>query len=145
MALKSHHLFDTTDSALPQIRRWIRGSIGVLAKERDGYQFIQAIDELCANIVEHSQLKSRPTGTISIQLQVKPKAIEAKLLYAGDEFDLTKFVSKHVAEIVSHGGTGGLGIRLIKDLASKVEYRRENGLNVCTVVKQLTAARQMSA
>lgn len=144
MAIKSHHLFDTSDTALPQIRRWIRVSIGGLAKEREGYQFIQAVDELCANIVEHSQLKNRPMGTISIKLQVKTSALEAQLLYAGDEFDLTKFVSKHVADIVHNGGTGGLGIRLIKDLASKVEYSRENGLNVCTVVKHISADR-MSA
>lgn len=144
MAFKSHHLFDTSDAALPQIRSWIRSSIGLLAREREGYQFIQAVDELCANIVEHSQLKNRPMGTISIKLLVKASAIEAQLLYAGDEFDLTRFVSKHVADIVHSSGTGGLGIRLIKELASKVEYRRENGLNVCTVVKQLTAGR-MSA
>lgn len=144
MALKSHHLFDTSDAALPQIRSWIRGCIGVLAREREGHQFIQAVDELCANIIEHSQLKSRPMGTISIKLMVKASAIEAQLLYAGDEFDLTQFVSKHVADIVHSSGTGGLGIRLIKELASKVEYRRENGLNVCTVVKRLTVGR-MSA
>lgn len=141
MAFKSHHLFDTSDAALPQIRSWIRSSIGLLAREREGYQFIQAVDELCANIVEHSQLKNRPMGTISIKLLVKASAVEAQLLYAGDEFDLTRFVSKHVADIVHSSGTGGLGIRLIKELASKVEYRRENGLNVCTVVKQLTAGR----
>lgn len=144
MAFKSHHLFDTSDTALPQIRSWIRGGLGVLAREREGYQFMQAIDELCANIIEHSQLKSRPMGTISIKLQVKASAIEAQLLYAGDEFDLTRFVSKHVADIVHSSGTGGLGIRLIKELASKVEYRRENGLNVCTVVKRLSTGR-MSA
>jgi serine/threonine-protein kinase RsbW len=137
MAIRQH-LFNTEESSLTQIRAWLRVSLGPVAGKPEGYQFIQAVDELCSNIVEHAdRIAQEEAKSLSIQLQTKVDRIEAQVTYSGDDFDFTTYTSKPVQDLFKTGHKGGLGIRLINTLASQVKYSRINGVNTCHIAKQL--------
>ena len=135
---KSHHLFDANEAALPQVRAWMRSIIGPLALQTVGYQFITALDELCANIIEHADERAdKMLGTISIELMTCREVLEARVMYSGDEFDLTGYAPEPMLGVFASQSRGGLGIRMIQNLTSKLQYRREGGLNICTLSRSM--------
>ena len=146
MAERSHHLFDAAEHALPQIRQWLRVQLGPLATSRDGYQFIMAVDELCANIIEHADQRPaqmRGIGNISVEFRQYAARAEARITYGGEAFDPTGFEPEAMSEIIRKGQNGGLGLRLISRMHMQMGYFREDGVNVCILAKRLRSARAL--
>ena len=85
-----------------------------------------AVEEAFANVVSYS-------GATHAWYAVKesPEGLRVTLIDDGDPFDLT------TAEVPSPEFEdlefGGMGMRLVRDLANDVTYRYEDGLNVLTI------------
>lgn len=104
-----------------------------------GY-FVNAVDELCANIVEHRDTTSKDPTTISIKLVCNFDSIETTVVYAGEEFNLIHYSPLSIDKLVQKAEPGGLGIRMIKLFTDQIEYQHDDRINTYKLVKKVPDA-----
>ncbi len=110
------------------------------AEQNFGVESLQkvklAADEALANIIHHSGLKNHDHLEIScyafdnngVKIVIKDSGIPYNPL----EGDHSKGI-----HFINDRSPGGCGVFLILNLMDKVEYRREDGVNILTLVKYI--------
>lgn len=95
------------------------------------------IDEACSNVVKHS-------GASSFEVEIAPRDGGAVLVFADDgtPYDPLAHEDPDTSAPAEKRPIGGLGIMIIKRLATAVSYRRENNQNFLTVDCSFGAARK---
>ncbi|MEG4037280.1 ATP-binding protein [Microcoleus sp. S36b_A4] len=97
-----------------------------------------ALAEGFTNAVRHAH-KGKPADLpVDIQVTVFADSLEIKIWDSGDPFDLEKKI-KDIAEKVDIHSPGGRGLKLIKDIADSISYKRmADGRNCLSMVKNYT-------
>lgn len=94
-----------------------------------------AINEFCENIVRHGYKDTR--GCIAIKVQVNESKIRTTITDSGEPYNILEYdpIAKEV--LVQKGIQGKLGIRMIKTICDKIEYRRLKNKNRTILIKNI--------
>ena len=85
-----------------------------------------AVDEACANVIEHAYGHDI-TKDVSVRATFDDEKLKISVIDEGRGFDPGKVNQKSVDELIHERRSGGLGIRLIKNLMDEVNYEIEPG------------------
>jgi serine/threonine-protein kinase RsbW len=124
---------------LSKLRHYINNVLEQIpVDENISFQLVMAIDELCANIIEHSKT-NKVDGFIKIELTKKNSCIVVKIIDEGESFNPTQYEPSNVRDLAKNKATGGLGLAIVNKFIDKIEYSVHNTLNICTLYKNLVA------
>ncbi|MGA3328088.1 MAG: ATP-binding protein [Terriglobia bacterium] len=101
------------------------------------YDLNLAMDEMIANVAKHAY----PEGgehLFTVQITLSPEEFMATIEDDGMEFDPTRHPTPDLDAPLEERKQGGLGIHLVRQIMSSVNYQRLAGKNVVTLRKKLT-------
>jgi anti-sigma regulatory factor (Ser/Thr protein kinase) len=103
-------------------------------------QFVLALDELVANIVQHG-LSTDDHETIRISITLDAARLGMEISDPGKAFDpLHEAPAPDLDSPLEQRRIGGLGVHFVRAMMDDVTYRREGDRNVLTLAKSLSAA-----
>ena len=103
------------------------------------HKIILAIDEVCANLIIHSN-NCNPQVSLQVAIDFIPKkSITFIIKDSGLSFDITQYKEPSMNEIVSSQRKGGIGLMLVKRIMDKIEFSQENNYNICRLTKILSS------
>jgi serine/threonine-protein kinase RsbW len=103
-------------------------------------QFVLALDELVANIVQHG-LPADAAETIRISVTLDAARFGMEISDPGGAFDpLRETPAPDLDSPLEQRRVGGLGVHFVRTMMDDITYRREGDRNVLTLSKSLPAA-----
>jgi serine/threonine-protein kinase RsbW len=93
------------------------------------FKMMLAIEEAATNVVSYGFAEVPPPHRIRVRLDIDEARCAAELIDNGRPFDPSAAPPPDVAEPLEEREPGGLGIHLLRTMADRIEYRRENGEN----------------
>jgi anti-sigma regulatory factor (Ser/Thr protein kinase) len=90
------------------------------------------LDEAVTNVLSYAFDAPAP-ALAELKLTLSADGVEAELRDAGRPFDPVAADLPEVAKDIAEAKVGGLGLRIIRELATSVRYAREGGENVLTL------------
>ena len=98
-----------------------------------------ATEEALVNIFNYAYPDDE-TGEVEVRCRMEdPSSLVIDILDTGQPFDIHSVPEPDLTLDVSERKEGGLGIYLIKKMVSRVQYRREGGSNILTLVINKTS------
>ena len=98
---------------------------------------VLALDEMCSNLMIHAH-HCNPDHKIEIHIQHDSgTTFIFEIIDDGSMFDINQFSEPKLGELVHEKRKGGLGIRLVKSIMDKIEYKNESGKNICRLTKTI--------
>ncbi len=94
-----------------------------------------AIDEACTNCVSYAY-PEEPPGEIELTFRTGPEEFEIVIRDWGRPFNPLETPAPDLSLDLDDRPIGGLGVFLMKKFSDRLEYRREGGANVLTIVKE---------
>lgn len=120
----------------------IRDFVGKIAQQaglgmNEVAQLELAVDEACANVIEHAYGKD-VSKEVEVRAVVDHEAIQIDVIDTGRGFDPGSIETKDLKELVRERRSGGLGMRLMRQLMDEVHYQITPGVkNELRMVKHL--------
>jgi anti-sigma regulatory factor (Ser/Thr protein kinase) len=97
-----------------------------------------AVDEACANVIEHAYGGADATKDVSVRATIDDDAIQIEVVDRGKGFNPDAVPVKSVSQLVQERASGGLGMRLMKQLMDEVHYQMIPGVkNELRMVKRI--------
>ncbi|MBL8169448.1 MAG: ATP-binding protein [Acidobacteria bacterium] len=98
-------------------------SVGRHAKlaEDDINKLELAVDEACANVIEHAYGHDA-TKEVIVRAIYDPDVLRVSVIDEGHGFDPTQVKQETLPQLIHEHASGGLGLRLIKSLMDDVSY-----------------------
>lgn len=90
------------------------------------------LNEVLANLIAYG-LNDIPDGSILVDVRLEPTGAVAVVADNGTYFDIKDYRPVNNRDLM-YGEVGGFGVALIKERASRIDYRRSCGLNWLTIV-----------
>lgn len=104
--------------------------------EIDRHKVILAIDEVCANLIIHSN-KCDPAEKLEIYVEEgEAEQVNFEIVDYGEGFNYNNYKEPNLEEIIRKRKKGGLGIMLVKNIMDSVEFSNEGQKNVCRLMKK---------
>jgi serine/threonine-protein kinase RsbW len=131
------HVPSSTEN-LSMIRDFV-GSIGERAGfgKRDLMQLELAVDEACANVIEHAY-GSDTTHEVTVKATLDADAVEIRIIDTGRGFDPSLVKPEDTESLIAQGKSGGLGMRIISRVMDEVKYEIGPGQkNELRMIKRL--------
>ncbi len=100
------------------------------------HKLVLAVDEVCSNLIIHAN-NCNPANKIELDLVFHPKQIVFTFFDKGEGFDINKYDSPSMDELVSARRQGGLGLILVKRIMDKIEFTTEKNYNICRIIKTI--------
>jgi anti-sigma regulatory factor (Ser/Thr protein kinase) len=97
------------------------------------FKLTLALDEIVANVVRHGFDDDRE-HRIEVKVTVDDRTVTASVEDDGLEFDPREAPVPDLDLPIEMRKPGGLGMHLVRATMDSVEYRREDGRNILTVV-----------
>ena len=105
--------------------------------EIESHKLVLAIDEVCANMIIHSN-NCDPNESLELEMMYKKNQnIIFVIRDKGESFDINAYNEPSMQEIISSKRKGGLGLMLVKRIMDKIEFTTENNYNICRLTKKL--------
>lgn len=105
--------------------------------EIESHKLVLAIDEVCANMIIHSN-NCDPNESLELEMMYKKNQnIIFVIRDKGESFDINAYKEPSMQEIISSKRKGGLGLMLVKRIMDKIEFTTENNYNICRLTKKL--------
>jgi serine/threonine-protein kinase RsbW len=101
------------------------------------YDLNLALDEMIINVATHAY----PQGeehSFTLQVAMDSREFVARIEDDGKEFDPTEYPNPDLDAPLEERKEGGLGIYLVRQIMTSIEYRRVGGKNVVTLRKRLS-------
>jgi anti-sigma regulatory factor (Ser/Thr protein kinase) len=96
-----------------------------------------ALDEMVTNVVQHAYPGSGEHH-FTLQITVSNEEFVARIEDDGVEFNPTEHPTPDLDAPLEERKVGGLGIYMVRQIMTSVEYQRVAGKNVVTLRKKLT-------
>jgi serine/threonine-protein kinase RsbW len=106
--------------------------------DKDRYQLVLAIDELCANRIIHSRNAS-PSSQLFISIQINAMEVDIEVKDDAEFFNLLDIRQPALQELVQSKRKGGLGINIIKSSLDKIQVQQEGAFTVHRLTKTAPA------
>ncbi|MCV9388087.1 ATP-binding protein [Reichenbachiella ulvae] len=104
--------------------------------EKEAHKIILAVDEVCANLIIHS---NKCNASEKLELFVEDlgdNQISFEIIDHGKGFVYDKYQEPNLEEIIKTRKKGGLGIMLVRNIMDKVEFKIEKNRNICRMMKK---------
>lgn len=125
---------------LQQVRNFI---IKILKAEKlsdlEIHSMVLAVDEVCANIIIHSNNCS-PEQSIEVTLLIKKDRVEYEVIDNGLGFDIRKYPEPDLKEIIKTKRKGGVGLMLVKRIMDEIDFYTHQGKSVVKLTKYLESS-----
>lgn len=105
----------------------------------EALRFGLVLDELITNIVSYG-LVGRPDGVITLSIEHDEGRLRAELADNGPPFDPLTAEPTEPSGDVADRAIGGLGLKIVKNVLDRLDYRRADGVNRITMEMKLKAA-----
>lgn len=102
----------------------------------DQNSLILAVDEVCANIIIHSNCDEGESIEMTVILS-ENKIIFEIIDGASNGFDINAYDAPELQEIIKTRRKGGIGLMLVKKIMDKIEVKQVNGKNCCRLYKSI--------
>ena len=121
---------------LLEIRQFVSGVLEAHNyPEIETHKLVLAVDEVCANLIIHSNdCNPRQELELTVLFNDK-KSIIFEIVDKGVQFDMNKYKEPALSELVSSKRKGGLGLMLVKRIMDKIEFKSEKNTNICRLIK----------
>jgi anti-sigma regulatory factor (Ser/Thr protein kinase) len=135
-----HHLVLTGGlDALEALSEWVQSQAAELAlPPRTAFHLELVLVEAATNIIEHA---GAPDHAVAIELDCDYRngQIGLELRDTGRPFDPTAYVFVPATDL-AHAEPGGIGIHLIRQYVSSMQYRRDDNQNVLALTLTIEEA-----
>ncbi|MDW3196168.1 MAG: ATP-binding protein [Cytophagales bacterium] len=123
---------------LESVRVFVQGHLDTYGlSEIESHKIVLAIDEVCANMIIHSN-NCDPNESLELEMVFKKNQnIIFVIRDKGESFDINAYKEPSMQEIISSKRKGGLGLMLVKRIMDKIEFTTENNYNICRLTKKL--------
>ncbi len=98
------------------------------------HKLVLAVDEVCTNLIIHAN-DCNPQSQIEFSIDFKRKQIVFIFKDRGVGFDINKYESPSMEELVSARRQGGIGLMLVRIIMDKIEFSTEKNHNICRLIK----------
>lgn len=98
-------------------------------------QLILAVDEVCANLIIHSNA-CNANESIQLDVDVNDKGVTFEISDNGIEFDFSKYQEPNLDQVVKEKRKGGIGLMLVNRIMDKVEFLSLDKNNKCILHKR---------
>lgn len=124
---------------LDKIRSFIGGIASEVGfNEEDLYKIETAVDEACANVIEHAYEEEAEVKPLIISIEVTPSKLIISIIDYGKGFNLNLIKPPDIPKFIAEKRDGGFGLFLIKTLMDEIDYRSEpNTYNELTLIKYI--------
>ncbi|HLZ17212.1 MAG TPA: ATP-binding protein [Cyclobacteriaceae bacterium] len=96
---------------------------------------VLALDEMCSNLMIHAH-HCNPEHFLELHIDHPgTDTYIFEIIDDGNVFDINQFNEPEMDSLVHEKRKGGLGIRLVKSIMDKIEYKNEGGKNICRLTK----------
>ncbi len=124
---------------LHRIRDFITGiaeESGINEHDLDNIEL--AVDEACANVIEHGYEPDAPNKDLTIRMEIDSSRLVLTISDQGKQFDPRSKKQTDLKELIDMKRDGGLGISLIKQAMDEIDYRTTpEGRNELILTKYL--------
>lgn len=133
-------VFRNDTANLAEIRAFVRERAAVLGfSVEELYHIELAVDEACANVMEHAYPPGMADPGLHLCVQVEYDRFTVVIADRGVAFDPHMIASPDMSEYMAEYKVGGLGIYLMRSLMDKVDYDIQPGIkNEVRLTKYLT-------
>ena len=129
-------------SYLHRIRQFVTGiasESGMSEEDLDNIEL--AVDEACANVIEHGYAPDDPDKNITIRMEIDTSKLVLTIIDQGKQFDPRSRKNPDIKTLVNMKRDGGLGISLIKRVMDVIDYRTTSeGQNELILTKYFSPA-----
>lgn len=135
--MRRSHKIPCSTAHLKDLRRFLGKVLNELELgDIDRNVLILAVDEVCANIIIHSNCEKNET--IELNVVFEPKMLLFEIIDSSDKsFDINEYNEPELQEIIKTRRKGGIGLMLVKRIMDKIEVNRSNGHNICRLFKSI--------
>ena len=127
-------------SKLKTIRSFVDETLGqYVISDIDLNMLVLAVDEVCANLIVHADLDDKMSNEcIVLNITVKKNTIVFEVIDHKDHgFDFSNYREPRLEDLVKTRRKGGLGLMLVRRIMDDVEFKTQDHLNVCRMVKKM--------
>lgn len=124
---------------LIHIRTFINESLkGVGLRTTDLNLIVLAVDEVCANLIIHSNnCNSQNKLEIECKYDKKNYGLTIIIKDEGTLFDYEQYSEPELQKIIQDKGKGGIGLLLVRKIMDKIEYTADKLMNITTLTKRI--------
>ncbi|GAB3327897.1 hypothetical protein GCM10027429_02120 [Marivirga atlantica] len=97
-------------------------------------QLVLAVDEVCANLIIHSNA-CNAQESINLEVLVNDDGVTFEITDNGVEFDFSKYQEPTIEQVVREKRKGGIGLMLVNRIMDKVEFLSQKNSNKCILYK----------
>lgn len=99
---------------------------------------ILAVDEICANIIIHSNhCDNSKFFNLDFQYIQASSTLKISLLDEGNFFNFKAYQGLSLENLVNQQKKGGLGLKLVQKIMDKIEFKKLGEQNLCTMIKKV--------
>jgi serine/threonine-protein kinase RsbW len=123
---------------LKEIRSFVNKRLQDLSvNELEINMMILAVDEICANLIIHSN-NSDENQYLEVKIIDQSQGIIFEIIDKGQAFDINDYQVPEINDIVQSKRKGGLGLMLVKRIMDKIEFKREKDFTICHLFKKVS-------
>jgi serine/threonine-protein kinase RsbW len=104
---------------------------------RAAHHVALALDEMLVNLGSHGNSPDKPA---LVRIFIEPDKVKAEILDTGPAFDIREGPEPVLSQNIEEREVGGLGLFLVRQLASEIGYDRREGVNHTTFAVARKAA-----
>lgn len=125
---------------LKTIRSFVNDNLkGIVINENDLNLIILAIDEICSNLIIHSnQCDENESIEVNIKVKKEPNGIVFEIYDTGVAYNYSDYKEPSFEELISKKKKGGLGLMLVRRIMDQIEFGTEDSTNFCRMFKKLS-------
>ncbi len=100
-------------------------------------QMVLAVDEVCANLIIHSNY-CNANEAINLVVEVNKNGVIFEISDKGETFDFSEYKEPSIQDVVKEKKKGGIGLMLVQRIMDKVEFSTKEKSNKCILYKQFS-------
>ncbi len=136
--IKHSYKVSCAKDKLREIRIFVENSLkDHVPSEVDRANIIMAIDEVCANLIIHSN-NCDPDKNFEVIIEVeKDKEIIFQIVDQGVGFNLERYREPDLKYLMAEQRKGGMGLMFVVRVMDDVKFTTRSKKNICRLVKRL--------
>lgn len=126
-------------SNLKSIRHFVESNLNPLLSPTDVNLIVLAVDEVCANLIIHSNnCNEEAIIKLSLKIEKTPDGILFEIFDNGLPFDYQAYQEPSLENVIKKKLKGSIGLILVRRIMDKIEFTREKNQNICRLFKKVT-------
>ena len=137
MRSERHLILHNDIQQIPQLADFVETIAGEKNLDQSMAMSINlALEEAVTNVIEYAYPEGAD-GLVDIEAILREKTLDFIITDSGKPFDPTARPDVDTSASLNDRPIGGLGIHLVKRIMDSVSYRREDGKNILTMIKNI--------